>query len=433
MFTQNCLSVNSKNHLTIGGIDTVDLIGEYGSPLYVFDENAIRANCRLYTESMQRFYNGNGMILYAGKAFSSVAMCKIIASENMGLDVVSGGELYTAHKAGFPMERVYFHGNNKTCDELALALSLHIGRFVVDNEDELLRLEQLCAETGNRASVLFRIKPGIDAHTHDFIMTGQIDSKFGVSLETGEAMEIIKTAMALPHIDVVGVHCHIGSQIFDLSPFEKAAEVMLHFMADVKDTLGLTLAELNLGGGYGICYTDEDDPIAYDKYIEAVSRVAKQTAAARGLSLPKILMEPGRSIIGNAGITLYTVGSIKKIPNVRSYLAIDGGMTDNPRFILYGSKYEFVLANRAGDPKTATYTIAGRCCESGDLLGRDVPLQNAKSGDILAVLDTGAYNYSMANNYNRVPRPAAVMIKDGTSRVIIRRETYEDVIKNDCF
>lgn len=431
MFTQKCLSVNEKNHLTIGGLDTVDLLQKYGSPLYVLDEDTIRANCRLYTESIHRFYNGNGMILYASKALCTVALCKIIASENMGLDVVSGGELYTAHKADFPMERIYFHGNNKTRDELELAVSLGVGRIVVDNADELLQLEDVCRLKGKHASVLFRIKPGIDAHTHRFIMTGQIDSKFGVSLENGEAMSLIQKGIELPHINVVGVHCHIGSQIFDLDPFEKAAEVMTHLIADVKDKLGVTLTELNLGGGYGIRYTDEDDPIAYDKYMEAVSCVVKDTATCRSLSLPKILMEPGRSIVANAGITLYTVGSVKNIPNVRNYLAVDGGMTDNPRYILYDAKYDFLLANRAGDTKDSTYTIAGRCCESGDLLGKDVQLPQAHRNDVLAVLDTGAYNYSMASNYNRVPRPAVIMVTKGDSRIIVKRETYEDLIKND--
>lgn len=431
MFTQKCLSVNNKNHLTIGGLDTVDLLHEYGSPLYVLDEDTIRANCRLYTESMQRFYNGKGLILYASKALCTVALCKLIASENMGLDVVSGGELYTAHKADFPMDRIYFHGNNKTKDELELAVSLGVGRIVVDNEDELLQLEEICAEQNKSASVLFRIKPGIDAHTHQFIMTGQIDSKFGVSLQDGEAMKIIQKGTQLPHIKVVGVHCHIGSQIFDLAPFEKAAEVMTHFIAEVKDELGLTLTELNLGGGYGIRYTEEDDPIAYDKYMEAVSHVVKAAAKSRALDLPKILMEPGRSIVANAGITLYTVGSVKNIPNVRNYLAVDGGMTDNPRYILYEAKYDFLLANRAGDAKNICYTVAGKCCESGDLLGKDVCLPEAHRGDVLAVLDTGAYNYSMASNYNRVPRPAVVMVKDGNSRIIVKRESYEDMIKND--
>lgn len=433
MFVSECLSVNEKNHLTIGGLDTVELAAEYGTPLYVLDEDTIRRNCRLYTQSMERFYDGNGMILYASKALCTLALCRLAASEGMGLDVVSGGELYTAHKADFPMEKVYFHGNNKTGQELELALSLGVGRIVVDNREELYLLEKLCAESGKTASVLFRIKPGIDAHTHDFIMTGQIDSKFGVALETGEAMEILREASALAHIRVVGLHCHIGSQIFDLPPFCEAAQVMMNFIADVKDELGLELCELNLGGGFGICYTEEDDPISYDKYMEAVSTVVKATAQKRGISLPRILMEPGRSIVGNAGITLYTVGSVKEIPGIRRYVSVDGGMADNPRYILYESKYDFLLANRAGDEKNERCTVAGRCCESGDLLGKDVLLPPVKAGDLLAVLSTGAYNYSMSGNYNRLPRPAMLMTSGGKSRVIVKRESYEDIIKNDCF
>ena len=432
MMTSTCLSVNENNHLTIGGVDTTELTAEYGTPLYVLDEDCIRSNCRLYTESMKKNYDGNGMILYASKAQCTMALCKIIASEGMGLDVVSGGELYTAHKAGFPTEHIYFHGNNKTNEELTMALTLGVGRIVVDNREELHRLNDLCGKLNKKASVLFRIKPGIDAHTHDFIMTGQIDSKFGVALETGEAMEIIKEATSLEHINVVGVHCHIGSQIFDLEPFEKAAEVMVNFIADIKDALGLTITELNLGGGFGICYTEFDDPIAYDQYMEAVSKVVKNTAKARGIDLPRILMEPGRSIVASAGITLYTVGAVKEIPGVRNYLSVDGGMADNPRYILYEAEYTFLLANKANDVKNECYTVAGRCCESGDLLGKDIALPMAKSGDILAVLATGAYNYSMSSNYNRLPRPAMVMTSGGKARVVIKRETYDDIIKNDC-
>ncbi len=431
MYTSNALSIK-QNHLTIGGLDTVRLAEEFGTPLYVLDEDCVRQNCRLYTKSMKEFYGGNGMILYASKALCTMALCKIIDSEGMGLDVVSGGELYTAHKAGFPMEKVYFHGNNKTNDELELALNFGIGRFVVDNQEELLRLSVLSEKLGKTASILFRIKPGIDAHTHDFIMTGQIDSKFGVALETGEAMNIIRLASTLPAIKVVGVHCHIGSQIFDLEPFKEAAKVMVNFMADVKETLKLELSELNLGGGFGICYTEDDDPIPYDQYMEAVSQVVKETAKNRGLALPKILMEPGRSIVGSAGITLYTVGSIKEIPGIRNYLSVNGGMGDNPRYILYEAEYNFLLANRADEEKTVLYTIAGKCCESGDLLGKDILLPKAKSGDILAVLSTGAYNYSMSSNYNRIPRPALVMTSAGTAKVVVKRETYEDVLRNDC-
>lgn len=433
MFISDCLSVNEKNHLTIGGLDTVSLADEYGTPLYVFDENQIRKNCQLYTKSMKTFYGDNGLILYASKAFCTVAMCKLIASEGMGLDVVSGGELYTAHKADFPMEKIYFHGNNKSKAELELALSLGVGRIVVDNFDELHLLNNLCQKAGKKAAVLFRIKPGIDAHTHDFIMTGQIDSKFGVALETGEAMELLREASTLSNIEVAGVHCHIGSQIFDLPPFCEAAQVMMNFIADVKEELGVTIRELNLGGGFGIQYTEHDDPISYDKYMEAVSKAVKETATSRGISLPCILMEPGRSIVGSAGITLYNVGFVKEIPNVRNYLSVDGGMADNPRYMLYDAEYTFLLANRANEEKKSTYTVAGKSCESGDLLGEGIPLPKAKTGDTLAVLATGAYNYSMASNYNRLPRPAAIMVKDGTSRVIIKRETYEDIIKNDCF
>ncbi len=432
MFASKCLSTNEQNHLTIGGFDTVELVSEYGTPLYVLDEDEIRRNCRLYTESVKRFYDGNGMILYASKALCTKALCKIIADENMGLDVVSGGELYTAYQSGFPMDKVYFHGNNKTKDELELALTYGIGRIVVDNEEELKLIEELCASKGKTVSILFRIKPGIDAHTHDFIMTGQIDSKFGVALKTGEAMELMRKATALSHVNVVGVHCHIGSQIFDLPPFCEAAEVMMNFIADVKTELGLSISELNLGGGFGICYTPEDDPISYDKYMEAVSQVVKNTAKSRGIKLPRILMEPGRSIVASAGITLYNVGSVKKIPAVRNYLSVDGGMADNPRYILYEAKYDFLLANKATDAKTELYTIAGKCCESGDLLGKDVALPPAQKGDVLAVLATGAYNYSMASNYNRIPRPPIVMTSGGKSRIIVKRESYEDILKNDC-
>lgn len=431
MFISKNLNVNSENHLTIGGCDCVALAKEFGTPLYVMDENLIRENCRLYADSVKRFYDGNGLVLYASKAFSSLAVYKIVQEEGLGADVVSGGELYTALKAGFPPERIYFHGNSKTTDELKMALENNVGRIVVDNVTELENLNALAHSLGKTADILFRIKPGIDAHTHSYIMTGQIDSKFGVALETGEAFEIIRKANAMEHVRVVGVHCHIGSQIFDLKPFEQAAEVMMQFIADVKARLGLTIKELNLGGGFGIQYTDADKPIAYEKYMEALSSVVKASAEKNQIPLPKILMEPGRSIVAPAGITLYTVGSVKEIPNIRTYVSVDGGMGDNPRYILYESEYDFQIANRAADDKTETVTVAGRCCESGDLLGENVRLQKVQPGDTLAVLATGAYNYSMASHYNRIPNPAVVMIKDAKPRVIVKRESYEDLIKND--
>ncbi|NLY43824.1 MAG: diaminopimelate decarboxylase [Clostridiaceae bacterium] len=431
MFISECLSVNKLNHLEIGGCDTVELAKEYGTPLYVMDEGLIRKYCKIYKNSMDKYYGGNGLVLYASKAFCTYYMCKLIEQEGLGLDVVSGGELYTALKAKFPVEKIYFHGNNKTYDELYMAVENGVGRIVVDNEYELEMLSGIAEKLGKKVKILFRIKPGIDAHTHDFIRTGQIDSKFGVALENGEALDIIKKSLEYTNIELVGLHCHIGSQIFDLEPFELAAKVMMNFIGDLKDKLGIEIQELNLGGGYGIKYVPEHDPIEYGSFIESVSKVVKQVAQERGVALPFILMEPGRSIVGPAGITLYTVGAIKNIPNVRKYVSVDGGMGDNPRYILYQARYDAVLANNATAERKEVVTIAGKCCESGDILIKDIKMPVMKPGDYIAVLATGAYNYSMASNYNRIPRPAVVMVNEGKARLIVKRETYEDLIKND--
>lgn len=431
MFVSENLSVNDKNHLVIGKNDTVELAEKYGTPLYVMDEDLIRKNCRVYKDAIDKYYNGNGLILYANKAFCSLYTCKIAAEEGLGADVVSGGELYTAIKAGFPMDRVYFHGNNKTKEELIMAVENGVGHIVVDNIYELESLNEIAAERGVVQNIMFRIKPGIDAHTHNFIRTGQIDSKFGVALENGEAFEIYEAAHKMSNVNPDGLHCHIGSQIFDVEPFCQAAEVMMNFAGDLKDKLGLEIKKLNLGGGYGIRYTENDDPVPYDEYIRHVSEVVKDTAQKRGIDIPYILMEPGRSIVAPAGITLYTIGGIKDIKNVRKYVSVDGGMGDNPRYIMYESEYAAVVANKAGDPASDKVTVAGKCCESGDLLLKDAMIQDTEPGDILAVLATGAYNYSMASNYNRIPRPAVVMVKDGESKVIVKRETYDDIIMND--
>lgn len=425
------IGVNSENHLSIGGCDAVNLAKEFGTPLYCIDESTVRENCRRYTESLDKFYGGKGRILYAGKAMCVSGLLKILAEEGMGLDVVSGGELYTAHHAGFPMENICFHGNNKTPEEIAMALDFGIGRFVVDGAEELSLLSRIAKEKGKTAKILFRIKPGIDAHTHDFVKTGQIDSKFGVALETGEALSIVKTALATDNIDFYGIHCHIGSQIFDLAPFCEAASVMMGFIKEIKDTCNVAVRELNLGGGFGISYVESDDPIPYGEYMEAVSRVVHEEAEKHGVDLPFIYMEPGRSIIGPAGVALYTVGSVKEIPGIRTYVSVDGGMADNPRYILYGAEYEFLNAGKAGDEKKQTVTVAGRCCESGDLLGEHIKIQPVAAGDILAVLSAGAYHYSMASHYNRLPNPAVVMTKDGNARLLVKRETYEDLVKND--
>ena len=431
MFVSKNLNVNEKGHLTISGLDAVELAAQYGTPLYVMDEDLIREHCRSFMNSIDKYYNGEGMACYASKAFSCKAMCKILKEEGMGLDVVSEGELFTADSVDFPMERVCFHGNNKTDSELKYAIDKKVGRIIVDNIFELERLDKIACIANTKANIMFRIKPGIDAHTHDFVKTGQIDSKFGVALETGEAFEIVKKAISLNNVNLVGLHCHIGSQIFDIDPFVEAAEVMIGLIEKIKLELNYEIKELNLGGGFGIKYTDEDTPVEYDKYMEKVSARVKELCTAKKLNLPFILIEPGRSIVAPAGTTLYTLGCVKEIPNIRTYISVDGGMCDNPRYALYKSQYDVAVANRASEPKTETVTIAGKCCESGDLIGEGMKIQKAEAGDIIAVFATGAYNYSMSSNYNRIPKPAVVMLKNGTSRIVVKRETLEDIIRND--
>lgn len=431
MTIMKCLGVNEKGNLTIGGCDTIELARQFGTPLYVMDENTIRDNCRAYTRSIEKYFDGHGRVIYAGKAFCCMEMCRIINDEGLGLDVVSAGEIYTALKAGFPAEKMYFHGNNKSSEELELALEYSVGRIVVDNLTELNYLNYLAGKHKKTANIMLRIKPGIDAHTHDFVKTGSIDSKFGVALETGEALEAVKAAKDLPNIKLKGLHCHIGSQIFDAEPFALAARVMLQFMAKVRAEVGITLEELNLGGGFGIKYVKDDEPTSPVTHLEEVSKALKQTAKELEFPVPFICIEPGRSIVGGAGITLYTVGFVKDIPGARTYVCIDGGMTDNPRYVLYRSKYTVMVANRAAEQSLMRVTIAGKTCESGDIIQEDVDLPCVEDGDIIAVLATGAYNYSMASNYNRLPRPAVVMIRDKSPRIAVKRETLDDLIKND--
>ena len=431
MFVSDCLNVNEKNHLTIGGADTLEIAKKFGTPVIVYDENEIRKNCRAFVSSIEDNYGGNGLVLYASKAFSCKEMYRLVNSENMGVDVVSGGELYTALSTGFPAEKIYFHGNNKKYDEIEYAVDSGVGRIVVDNLTELETLNKIACEKGKKVGIMFRIKPGIDAHTHNFIRTGQIDSKFGLALETGEAMQGVKEALKMEHIELKGLHCHIGSQIFDIDPFELAAQVMLKFMKDIKDETGVVLSELNLGGGFGIKYLVDDKPQPYTEYMRRVAKTVKASAEEYGLPVPFILIEPGRSVVGAAAVTLYTVGAVKHIPDVRTYVSIDGGMGDNPRYILYQSSYKVVCANKMNEEKTLTATVAGKCCESGDLIQENVKLPQVEPGDTLAVLSTGAYNYSMASNYNRIPRPPVVMVKDGEARLIIKGESYEDLVRND--
>lgn len=428
---ENSYSVNEKGHLTIGGLDCVELIKEFGSPLYVFDEDMIRRNCAQFRESIDENYDSNGLCLYASKAFCCKEMCRIIADEKCGLDVVSGGEIYTAWKSDFPMDKVVFHGNNKTLQELELAVRCGVGRIVVDNINELYTLEDVCRRVDRQVKVYLRIKPGIDAHTHDFIRTGQIDSKFGFALETQEALHAVEQTLLCEHLTLTGVHCHIGSQIFELDPFTLAAEVMVNFMAELRDKFGVIVEELDLGGGFGIRYTEKDHPLPYSEFMKPVSATVKRLCAQLNFPVPKVMIEPGRAIVGPAGMTLYTVGSVKEIPGIRTYVSVDGGMGDNPRYILYGAEYEAVVANKASLEKTATMTLAGKYCESGDLIGENMSIQQVEAGDILAVLATGAYNYSMSSNYNRMPRLPVIMVRDGKARVVVRRETYDDLIERD--
>lgn len=431
MFVSENLGVNEKGNLTIGGTDTVELAGQYGTPLYVMDEQAVRKACQRFKNSIDKYYGGQGLACYASKAFSCLEMCRIVASEGMGLDAVSIGELYTAVKADFDVSKIGFHGNNKTDEELEYAVDVKVGHIIVDNISELLRLEEIAKSRNAKPDIMFRIKPGIDAHTHDFIKTGQIDSKFGFALETGEAFEAVKQAIACENVNLMGLHCHIGSQIFDIDPFEEAAKVMLNFVAKIKNELGYEIKGLNLGGGFGIKYLNEHDPAPFETYMEKTSEVVKNTCSELGITQPYIFIEPGRSIAAPAGITLYTVGARKEIPNIRTYVSIDGGMADNPRYILYQSEYEAIVANKANEERTEKVTIAGKCCESGDLIGENMPLQHAESGDIIAVCATGAYNYSMSSNYNRLQKPAVVFVNNGESRIAVKRETLDDIIRND--
>lgn len=431
MLLYDGFDINENGHLTVGGYDTVALAEEFGTPLYVMNEDKIRANCRAFMESFGRYNGGMGKVTYASKALNCKAMCRIAAEEGLCLDVVSGGELYTALQAGFPAERIYFHGNNKTPEEIRFALESRIGCFIVDNLEELKTLQLFSAEMGKTAVISLRVKPGIDAHTHEFIRTGQIDSKFGFALETGEALDAAKRASGYPNLALKGLHCHIGSQIFETDPFVLAAERMAALMAEVHQETGIAIEELNLGGGFGIKYIEQDRPLPPDYYMELVADAINHVCTHNNLPMPRLVVEPGRAIVGNAGITLYTVGNVKEIPGIRTYVAIDGGMGDNPRYALYKADYTAVVANKASEPADQTVTIAGKCCESGDLIQENTALQKAEPGDLLAVFSTGAYNYSMASNYNRIPRPALVMVKEGKPYLAVRRESYEDLVRND--
>lgn len=434
MNARDTLKINAKGHLEIGGADCVELAKQFGTPLYVFDEAYIRAMMRVYRDTIAEEYDGNGLVLYASKAFSCEAIYAIAKQEKIGVDVVSGGELYTAMQAGFPAKNIYMHGNNKLPREITYALDCGIGAIVVDAYTEADFIDAEAEKRGIVQDVLIRVNPGVEAHTHAYVQTATTDSKFGFSVSDGTAERMTKYILGKKHLKLKGFHCHIGSQIFEKQSFVIAAEKVLAFAAQVKKDIGYEVETLNMGGGFGIWYTDEDAKIdvnGYCAYLQALISAVKEKCAEYGLRRPFILIEPGRSIVGEAGITLYTVGAIKDIPNVRKYVAIDGGMFDNPRFALYQSKYTALLANRAAEAPTELVSVAGKCCESGDLIGVNMNLPAAKEGDIMAVLSTGAYNYSMASNYNRNFIPAAVLVKDGKADYIVKPQTYEDLVRND--
>ncbi|MEE1186347.1 MAG: diaminopimelate decarboxylase [Acutalibacteraceae bacterium] len=427
----NNLSVNDDGHLTFAGVDTVDMAEKYGTPLYLMDENKIREHIATYKNAMEKYFPKGSVPEFASKAFSTKQIYRIAAEEGIHIDVVSQGEIYTAYKAGFPMERCFFHGNNKTDEDIAFAIDCGVGYFVLDNEDEVFPLNEIARKKGVVQKALLRVTPGIDPHTHKKISTGSVDSKFGSAIETGQAMELTEKILKCENIRLLGFHCHIGSQIFESGPFTTASDMMFSFIADVKNNLGFTTEILNLGGGFGVRYTEKDPEIDYAEKIVEIASVLQNKCDKYGISVPRISMEPGRSIVADAGITLYTVGSVKEIKDCKNYVSIDGGMTDNPRYTLYEAEYTVEIANKMNECKDYTATVAGRCCESGDLIAENVKMAKPKRGDILAVMTTGAYNYSMASNYNRIPRPPVVMLKDGKDYIAVKRETLEDICRLD--
>ncbi len=428
MILHRAFDINENGHLAIDGLDAVELAKEFGTPAIVISETSIREMCRMYKKAFADYLGADSAPIYAGKALCFKRLYEIIAEEGMMADCVSSGEIATARAAGFPMENVFFHGNNKTDADLKYAIECGVGQIVVDGMDELMALDEIAEAAGVRQRILLRITPGIDPHTHQKAMTGTVDSKFGSAIVTGDAERIVKLALELDYVELVGYHCHVGSQIFDIDPFRDAADIMLRFIKDMKEKLGYTASVLNLGGGFGVRYTENDPEIDYVANVRALGEELSAMCQELGLEMPDIHMEPGRSIVAAAGATLYACGSVKEIEGFRNYVSVDGGMTDNPRYTLYQSQYTIINASRASESADFECTLAGRCCESGDLLAEGIKIAEPERGDVIAVLVTGAYNYSMASNYNRIPRPPIVMIADGKPYVAVRRESFEDLM-----
>lgn len=426
------LSVNDEGHLTFAGYDTVELANKYKTPLYLMDEERIRANARVYVNAMKKYFGEGSIPCYASKAASFKRICQIISEEGMGIDLVSCGEVCTAVSAGISLDHAYFHSNNKTDEDIAYAIDRNIGYFVVDNAEELVAISRIAGEKGVTQKLLLRLTPGIDTHTYEAVNTGKVDSKFGSAIETGQAKDITKYALSLDNIELSGFHCHIGSQVFDSDVYIRGAKIMLEFIAEIKRELGFEAEILDLGGGYGVRYVESDPVIDIDARIKEVAEFIKKTVAELDINMPKIVMEPGRSIVADAGMTLYTAGTVKKITGYKNYVSIDGGMTDNPRFALYRSSYTVEAAGKMNEEKNFECSVVGRCCESGDIIQEKVMLpESIKRGDVVAVLTTGAYNYSMASHYNRIPKPPIVMLAKDKDYVAVKRESFEDIVRYD--
>ncbi|RYL94846.1 diaminopimelate decarboxylase [Sporolactobacillus sp. THM7-4] len=432
MFLHGTQKIGANGHLYIGGIDTSELAREFGTPLYVYDTALIKEKIKAFKDAFAKYRQINWQVAYASKAFSTLAMIQLVRDSGLSLDVVSGGELYTALKAGFPPEKIHFHGNNKSEDELSLALDVKIGAIIADNFNELDLLERMCARRKQKMAVLLRVTPGVEAHTHEFIMTGHDDSKFGFNLDNGMAEKAVNFALRAEHLELKGIHCHIGSQIFETEGFVQAIRTICRYADQWKNELGFQMGVLNVGGGFGIKYTENDHPLAVKQYIDQIVRTVEEECGNHALPVPEIWVEPGRSIVGEAGTTLYTIGSSKDIPGIRKYLAVDGGMADNIRPALYQAKYDAIVATRADEAADETVTISGKCCESGDILIKEASVpRTCENGDLLAVFCTGAYGYSMASHYNRLTLPAVVFVENGEASLVVRRETYADLIRLD--
>lgn len=408
------------------------LADKYGTPLYLYDEARIRHNCRVYLDAVRRGFGDRARVMYASKAASFKRIYEIVKEEGLGVDVVSCGEIYTAILAGFPLQNAYFHSNNKTDADIEFAISKGVGCFVVDNAEELFAIDKVAGEHGIKQKIMLRITPGIDPHTYAAVATGKVDSKFGSAIETGQAKEITSLALTFEHLELCGFHCHVGSQIFDAEVYIKTSRVMLKFISDMERELGFICSDLDIGGGLGVRYIESQPTLDIGQTILQVAEEMKGEAERLGIALPRISLEPGRSIVADAGLTLYTVGTVKRIPGYKTYVSVDGGMTDNPRFALYGSPYTILPVFDDESIPRECCSVVGRCCESGDILQENIPMPtDIERGDLLACLTTGAYHYSMASNYNRIPRPPVVMLCDGESYLAVKRESLEDIVGLD--